>query len=487
MNRAPIHAELAARRVSLAIDQEMLRSLQWLAPFIARDGRAAINAYYDNADKVPAFSLTVARSRATFPEPECRHFELLFSQHTNEAYIASLEALSELERTSGRGARVRLTAGVALGEVMMRAVGARRLRGKAAAAECAAIMRLVMFDLLNALAIEQRQAEEAGRERARQAESAIAEFTSSVGDLRALLERAADTLRNAALATIEVAAQARATAVSTGHVWRQGAEHIADAAQSVGSLKESMAATNDKFLTGVKAAQLAVDDASSTRRSIEALSTVAGRIGTVVALISDIAEQTNLLALNATIEAARAGAAGKGFAVVAAEVKSLADQTRRATEGVAGQISAIQDAAASSAERVISISSVLLELQSASSAAAKSSVEQLGMTSSVARIAAEACTATTQVDAATDVIVAAMDKTEMAAEQVRLATAELTNGSRQLGQRIVELLQRIGVDNSAKPIPDPQTPGMVELLQLPKATPGGRTDTAGSATAAAWR
>ncbi len=88
--------------------------------------------------------------------------------------------------------------------------------------------------------------------------------------------------------------------------------------------------------------------------------------------IDQIAETTNILALNATIEAMRAGDAGRTFAVVASEVKSLANDTRKATEEIGRTI----DTLGGEAERVIA----QIETGAEASREAKNSVVQIEQT-----------------------------------------------------------------------------------------------------------
>lgn len=88
--------------------------------------------------------------------------------------------------------------------------------------------------------------------------------------------------------------------------------------------------------------------------------------------IDQIAETTNILALNAPLEATRAGEAGRTFTVVAQEVKSLASDTRKATD----EISRTIDTLDLEAKDVIA----QIEAGSRASSAAKGSVASIDET-----------------------------------------------------------------------------------------------------------
>ena len=146
---------------------------------------------------------------------------------------------------------------------------------------------------------------------------------------------------------------------------RQSAVAMRDAAQGAAGLIRAIEEVSDEVQSSAEIATRAAAQAADAVVMSETLSAHARSIESILAMIRNVAGQTNLLALNATIEAARAGDAGRGFAVVAQEVKSLASQTAHATDDIAAQISAIQDATRSAVETSASIEATTTEVQNA--------------------------------------------------------------------------------------------------------------------------
>ncbi|HYY53633.1 MAG TPA: methyl-accepting chemotaxis protein [Myxococcales bacterium] len=81
-------------------------------------------------------------------------------------------------------------------------------------------------------------------------------------------------------------------------------------------------------------------------RTMGELGESTSRIAGITGLVKDLADQSNMLALNAAIEAVRSGEHGRGFAVVAREIRSLADQSIKATQRVQENVEAIRANAA---------------------------------------------------------------------------------------------------------------------------------------------
>jgi methyl-accepting chemotaxis protein len=190
-------------------------------------------------------------------------------------------------------------------------------------------------------------------------------------------------------------------------------------------------------------ARKAVDEAKRTSGQVDKLSASADKIGEVVKLISDIAGQTNLLALNATIEAARAGDAGKGFAVVASEVKSLANQTAKATDEIGSQIAEIQSATGATVGAIRSIRETIERIDSIAAAIAAAVEEQGASTAEIARNVQQAAQGTQEVSSSIGSVTRAAQDAGISAKQMNGASAALTEESARLRQEVDRFLANI--------------------------------------------
>jgi len=211
------------------------------------------------------------------------------------------------------------------------------------------------------------------------------DLQSRIGQLAEGVGTSASEVRSSAHAMASVANQTAAQTGLAATASEVAESNIQAAATATEQLSSSIQEISRQVDQSALIANSAVAEASRTNALMRNLSDSAAKIGQVLKLISDIASQTNLLALNATIEAARAGDAGKGFAVVANEVKSLANQTARATEEITGQIGAVQSATKGAVEAIEGITATIGKISEIATVIASAVEEQGAATQEISR------------------------------------------------------------------------------------------------------
>ena len=171
-------------------------------------------------------------------------------------------------------------------------------------------------------------------------------------------------------------------------------------------------------------------------------------IGEITSSVADIADQSNLLAVNAAIEAVKAGEHGRGFTAVAQEIRSLADQSKKAT----AQVKEILNEINKSVNHAVGVTERSSQTVDEGIKLVTQSGEVIEL---LAKNVEEAAEASLQISSSNQQQMAGMDQIVPAMENIKLASEQNVAGIKQaqlaahdlntLGQNLKKIIEKFNL------------------------------------------